>query len=393
MEKIKQSKIFNRKNKNIQYQSLRKEKRKSQKTAPPPSGSHPFRNTVVFIGGAAAFAFLFTGWPSKNDDPYDIDEWVNRSKKQFKKLAEEPKVSKILPDELPAPHCQPFTLFINLDDILVKSSWDPENGWHVVKRPGVDFFIQYLSQFYEIVIFSDTNIETSEPVINNLDPNGVVLNRLYRKDVNSMTRKNQKDLNCLNRDLKKIIVLDSNKSSYKKFENNIILINEWDGKKSDKELLKLIPFFECMAITLPNDIRPVIKSYSGKKLSDAFIEHQNILREKFNEQNKDILRKREEKKLNIHSDNSSSNGIVNALFGGRSRMIQEVQPEEEEEYEAPLVNPVDDMDKRRKNMRKAFFRQRSEWASMADEQRRLTMESIENQFLSNEEEIKDINLE
>jgi len=130
-----------------------------------------------------------------------------------------------------------------------------------------------------------------------------------------------------------------------------------------------------------------------KKLSDAFIEHQNILREKFNEQNKDILRKREEKKLNIHSDNSSSNGIVNALFGGRSRMIQEVQPEEEEEYEAPLVNPVDDMDKRRKNMRKAFFRQRSEWASMADEQRRLTMESIENQFLSNEDEIKDINLE
>lgn len=63
-----------------------------------------------------------------------------------------------------------------------------------------------------------------------------------------MTRKHQKDLNCLNRDLKKIIVLDSNKSSYKKFENNVILINEWDGKKTDKELLKLIPFFECMYI-------------------------------------------------------------------------------------------------------------------------------------------------
>jgi len=56
-----------------------------------------------------------------------------------------------------------------------------------------------------------------------------------------------------------------------------------------------------MAITIPNDIRPVIKSYSGKKLSDAFLEHQNILREKFNEQNKNILRKREEKKLNVHS--------------------------------------------------------------------------------------------
>jgi len=60
-----------------------------------------------------------------------------------------------------------------------------------------------------------------------------------------MTRKHQKDLNCLNRDLNRIIVLDSNKSSYKKFENNVILINKWNGKKSDKELLNLIPFFEC----------------------------------------------------------------------------------------------------------------------------------------------------
>ncbi|ORX48629.1 HAD-like protein [Piromyces finnis] len=392
-DKIKQSKIFNRKNKTIQYQSLRKEKKKSQKTSPPPSGSHPILNTVIFLGGAATLAFLFTGWPGKDDDPYNVDEWVYRSKKQIKKFTEEPKVSKILPDELPAPHCQPFTLFINLDDILVKSSWDPENGWHVVKRPGVDFFIQYLAQFYEIVIYSDTNIETTEPVINNLDPNGVVLNRLYNKDISSMTRKHQKDLHCLNRDIKKVIVLDSNKSSYKKYENNVVLINEWDGEKSDNELLKLIPFFECMAITLPNDIRPVIKSYSGKKLSDAFMEHQNILREKFNKQNNEILKKREEKKLQTKV-NDNENGIVNALFGGRNRMAQEI-PQEEESYEAPLTNPVDDMDQRRKNMRKAFFRQRSEWASMADEQRRLTMESIENQFNSKEKEesIKDINLE
>jgi len=392
-DKIKQSKIFNRKNKTAQYQSLRKEKKKSQRTSPPPSGSHPIMNTVIFLGGAATLAFLFTGWPGKDDDPYNVDEWVNRSKQQIKKFTEEPKVSKILPDELPPPHCQPFTLFINLDDILVKSSWDPENGWHVVKRPGVDFFIQYLAQFYEIVIYSDTNIETSEPVINNLDPNGVVLNRLYRKDINSMTRKHQKDLHCLNRDIKKVIVLDSSKSSYKKYENNVILINEWDGKKGDKELLKLIPFFECMAITLPNDIRPVIKSYSGKKLSDAFMEHQNILREKFNDQNNEILKKREEKKMQTQPND---NGIVNALFGGRSRMTQDLSEEENEEvYEAPLVNPVDDMDQRRKNMRKAFFRQRSEWASMADEQRRLTLESIENQFNSKDEEepIKDINLE
>ncbi|ORY76812.1 hypothetical protein LY90DRAFT_501681 [Neocallimastix californiae] len=64
--KIKQSKIFNRKNKSTQYQSLRKEKKKSQKSSPPPSGSHPIMNSVIFIGGAAAFAFLFTGIYGEN---------------------------------------------------------------------------------------------------------------------------------------------------------------------------------------------------------------------------------------------------------------------------------------------------------------------------------------
>ena len=29
------------------------------------------------------------------------------------------------------------------------------NGWRTAKRPGVDYFLAYLSQFYEIVIFTE----------------------------------------------------------------------------------------------------------------------------------------------------------------------------------------------------------------------------------------------
>ena len=32
------------------------------------------------------------------------------------------------------------------------------NGWKTAKRPGVDYFLAYLSQFYEIVLF------TSQPL-------------------------------------------------------------------------------------------------------------------------------------------------------------------------------------------------------------------------------------
>ena len=29
-----------------------------------------------------------------------------------------------------------------------------EHGWRTAKRPGVDYFLAYMSQFYEIVIFT-----------------------------------------------------------------------------------------------------------------------------------------------------------------------------------------------------------------------------------------------
>jgi len=60
----------------------------------------------------------------------------------------------LLPPPLPEPHGRPYTLLVDLDDLLVHSSWDREHGWRTAKRPGVDYFLSYLSQLYEIVIFT-----------------------------------------------------------------------------------------------------------------------------------------------------------------------------------------------------------------------------------------------
>lgn len=60
----------------------------------------------------------------------------------------------LIPPPLPEPHGRPFTLVVDLDDLLVHSSWDIEHGWRTAKRPGVDYFLAYLSQFYEIVLFT-----------------------------------------------------------------------------------------------------------------------------------------------------------------------------------------------------------------------------------------------
>lgn len=61
----------------------------------------------------------------------------------------------LLPPPLPPTHQRPYTLLIELDDLLVHSEWTREHGWRTAKRPGIEEFLGYLSQFYEIVIFTE----------------------------------------------------------------------------------------------------------------------------------------------------------------------------------------------------------------------------------------------
>ena len=82
-----------------------------------------------------------------------------------------PAFKTLLPDPLPPPHQRPYTLVIDLEGLLVSSTWDVSYatfhylkgielirqrtaGWRTAKRPGVDYFLAYLSQFYEIVLFT-----------------------------------------------------------------------------------------------------------------------------------------------------------------------------------------------------------------------------------------------
>jgi len=66
---------------------------------------------------------------------------------------------KLLPDPLPAPYQQPYTLVINLDNTLIHSTWDKDHGWRVAKRPGAEYFLAYLFQHYEIVIFTTQTVD------------------------------------------------------------------------------------------------------------------------------------------------------------------------------------------------------------------------------------------
>lgn len=93
---------------------------------------------------------------------------------------QEPSFEKLLPDP-DASFERPYTLCLSLDDLLIHSEWSREHGWRVAKRPGVDYFIRYLSQYYELVLFTSVPFATGEPVVRKLDPFRFIMWPLYRE--------------------------------------------------------------------------------------------------------------------------------------------------------------------------------------------------------------------
>lgn len=77
---------------------------------------------------------------------------------------EEPVFEKLLPDPLPAEYQAPYTLVLGLEDLLIHTEWDKNHGWRSAKRPGLDYFLGYLSMYYELVVFSDSPSHLIHPI-------------------------------------------------------------------------------------------------------------------------------------------------------------------------------------------------------------------------------------
>ena len=92
----------------------------------------------------------------------------------------EPTFPKLLPDVDKAWE-RPYTLVLSLDDLLVHSEWTREHGWRMAKRPGVDYFLRYLSQYYELVIFTSLPSFMGDNIIRKLDPYRIIMWPLYRE--------------------------------------------------------------------------------------------------------------------------------------------------------------------------------------------------------------------
>ncbi|KAF7308717.1 Mitochondrial import inner membrane translocase subunit TIM50 [Mycena chlorophos] len=197
-----------------------------------------------------------TRWDRTKERFTDIFDYFNK-----------PAWTELLPPQPPPPHAKPYTLLISIDDLLVTSTWDRQHGWRTAKRPGVDYFLAYISQFYEVVIFTTQNFYTAAPILDKLDRyNFFIAHRLYREATRSINGKIVKDLSYLNRPLNTVILLDTDADHASTHPENAIIIPKWNGDPNDKGLIAMIPFLESIGIYRPQDVRPILSAYSGKDI-------------------------------------------------------------------------------------------------------------------------------
>ncbi|CAH00081.1 protein translocase subunit TIM50 [Kluyveromyces lactis] len=195
---------------------------------------------------------------------------------------QEPPFPDLLPPPPPPPYQRPLTLVLSLEDLLVHSEWTQQSGWRTAKRPGVDYFLGYLSQYYEIVLFSSNYMMYAEKIAEKLDPiHAFITYNLFKEHCLYKDGVHIKDLSKLNRDLGKVLIIDTDENSFKLQPENAIYLEPWDGKADDR-LLRLIPFLEYLATQQVSDVRPILKSFpDNKNIPEAFEKRVQVLKEKF----------------------------------------------------------------------------------------------------------------
>jgi mitochondrial import inner membrane translocase subunit TIM50 len=88
----------------------------------------------------------------------------------------------------------------------------------------------------------------------------------------------------LNRDLKKVLIIDTDAHHVKHQPENAIILPKWKGDPNDQALVQLIPFLEYLATMGFDDTRTVLKSFEGTYIPAEFARREKILREKFEAQ-------------------------------------------------------------------------------------------------------------
>ncbi|KAH3899351.1 uncharacterized protein SCODWIG_00392 [Saccharomycodes ludwigii] len=165
-------------------------------------------------------------------------------------------------------------LVLDLDETLVHSSFKylrtadfvipveidgQVHNVYVIKRPGVDKFLEVVGQLYEVVVFTASVSRYGDPLLDILDnkPQNSkdghytgkqnVHYRLFRDSCYNYEGNYVKNLSQLGRPLSDIIILDNSPASYIFHPQHAVPISSWFSDSHDNELLDILPILNDLS--------------------------------------------------------------------------------------------------------------------------------------------------
>ncbi|CAN8290788.1 unnamed protein product [Cochlearia groenlandica] len=154
------------------------------------------------------------------------------------------------------------TIVLDLDETLVHSTMEPPTRVNydftikikiegaviqmfVVIRPGVTEFLEKIGKNYKVAVFTAGLPEYASQILDKLDKNRVISQRLYRDSCTEMKGRYAKDLSLVaGKDLGSVLLVDDNPFSYLLQPDNGIHIKPFVDDMEDQELMKLAEFFD-----------------------------------------------------------------------------------------------------------------------------------------------------
>lgn len=164
-------------------------------------------------------------------------------------------------------------LILDLDETLVHSSFkylrtadfvipvEIDNQVHhvyVIKRPGVDEFLEKVGKWFEVVVFTASVSKYGDPLLNKLDIHRSVHHRLFRDSCYNYQGNFIKNLSQIGRPLSECIIIDNSPASYIFHPEHSIPISSWFSDTHDNELLDLLPFLEDISKPNVDDVSKVL---------------------------------------------------------------------------------------------------------------------------------------
>jgi len=200
-----------------------------------------------------------------NDDKDEEFSLLNRLRTWYGFLASfmPKRDKKLLPDvEADSYGRIPRTVVIAFENVLADPTWDRHTNWTVHLRDGAQAFVSYLKrEGFEVVIWSRSRMNDAAGQLEVFDESDVKA-KLYSDDLVYKDGHIVFDLDHLNRDPRRVILIDYDPGVAKVFPGNVIRVPKWKHTdKDDLPLYKASLFLtELNRYNVP-DCRPFIKSY------------------------------------------------------------------------------------------------------------------------------------